>query len=150
MHDCEGIVKTFKVEYRRRLVQRLLINLRLGIELKVDLLGAIQMLAGAWNDVKKSTIVNYFRKAGFVVAADNRCLDSEDDDAGCLESEFRELSALPGTIPGGVTACDFVNADDSVQAVADRTDAEIVADIMGDEDAGSSSSKGSNEEDQPP
>ncbi|XP_037520679.1 tigger transposable element-derived protein 6-like [Rhipicephalus sanguineus] len=51
----EGIIKAFKVGYRRRLVQRLLINLRLGIEPKIDLLGAIQMITGAWNDVKKKT-----------------------------------------------------------------------------------------------
>nr|XP_050031725.1 tigger transposable element-derived protein 6-like [Dermacentor andersoni] len=124
----QGIVKAFKVGYRRRLVQRLLINLRLGIELKVDLLGAIQMLAGAWNDVKKSTIVNCFRKTDFVVAADDGCLDSEDDDSGCLDSEFRELSEFPGAIPGSVTARNFVSTDDGVQAVADRADAEIVAD----------------------
>ncbi|XP_065293236.1 tigger transposable element-derived protein 6-like [Dermacentor albipictus] len=145
----QGIVKAFKVGYRRRLVQRLLINLQLGIELKVDLHGAIQMLAGAWNDVKKSTIVNCIRKAGFVVAADDGCLDNEDD-AGCLDSKFRELSAFPGPIPGGVTARDFVSADDGVQAVADRADVELVADIMGDEDADSSSGEGSNKEDQPP
>ncbi|KAG0410741.1 hypothetical protein HPB47_012162 [Ixodes persulcatus] len=35
-------------------------------ELKVDLLGAIQMLTGAWRDVKTDTVANCFRKAGFV------------------------------------------------------------------------------------
>lgn len=146
----QGIIKAFKVGYRRRLVQRLLINLRLGVELKVDLLGAIQMLTGAWNDVKQSTVVNCFRKAGFVVAPDEGCSDTEDDDVDCLDSDFRELAAFPGAIPDGTTAHDFVSADDHVPAVADRTDAEIVADVASADDADLSSDESSDEHSEPP
>lgn len=125
----QGIIKAFKVGYRRRLVQRLLTNLRLGIELKVDLLGATQMLTGAWNDVKQTTVVNCFRKAGCVVTPDEACSDTEDDGVECFDCEFQALAAFPGAIQDGATARDFLSADDDAQAVADLTDAEIVADI---------------------
>ncbi|KAH9368148.1 hypothetical protein HPB48_018819 [Haemaphysalis longicornis] len=58
---------SFKVGYRRRLLDRLFMNLRVGTELKVDQLGAIHMITGAWNSVKQS-VANCFRKAGFVTA----------------------------------------------------------------------------------
>lgn len=108
------------------------------------------MLAGALNDVKKSTIANYFRKAGFGVAKDDRCLGNQGNDAGCLDSECCELLVFPAAIPDSIMAWDFVSADDSVQAVVDRTDAEIVADIIRAEDANSSSGEKCDEESQSP
>ncbi|KAH9367743.1 hypothetical protein HPB48_009833 [Haemaphysalis longicornis] len=58
----QDIIKSFKVGYRRRHLDSLLVNLRMGTELKVDLLGAIQMLTGAWRDVKTDTVANCFRR----------------------------------------------------------------------------------------
>ncbi|KAH9369973.1 hypothetical protein HPB48_001850 [Haemaphysalis longicornis] len=59
--------KSFKVGYRRRLLDRLLMNLRVGTELKVDHRGAIHMMTGAWNSVKQS-VADCFQKAGVVTA----------------------------------------------------------------------------------
>lgn len=84
----QGIIKAFKVGYWRGLVQRPLTNFRLGIELKVDLLGATQILTGAWNDVKQTTVINCFRKAGCVATPDEACLDTEDDGVECFDGEF--------------------------------------------------------------
>lgn len=84
------------------------------------------------------------------MALDDKCLDNEGDDAGCLDNEFRELSALPRAIPGGITARDFVSADDDMQTVADHVDADIVPDIIGADDTNSSSGKDCDEVNQPP
>lgn len=73
------------------------------------------MVAGAWNDIKESTIVNCFCKSGFVVATGNECLDNEDN-TGYLDSKFCELSTFPGGIPGSITARDSTSTDDDVQA----------------------------------
>ncbi|XP_049268354.1 uncharacterized protein LOC125757154 [Rhipicephalus sanguineus] len=98
------------------------------------------MMTGAWNDVKKTTVVNCFRKAGFLASPDDFESDiTADDDMGCLENDFRQLSAFPGAIADGATASDFVGADDDVQAVSDLTDAEIVADVAGADEADLSS-----------
>lgn len=83
------------------------------------------------------------RKAGFVVAPDERCLNTEDDGGGCLDSEFHELAAFPGAIPHDVTAHVSISADDNVQAVVDRAHAEIVAEIAGAEEADPSSDEDS-------
>lgn len=142
----QGIIKSFKVGYRRRLLDRLLVNLRMGTELKVDLLGAIQMLTGAWRDVKTDTVANCFRKAGFVTA--ELAETGEDGDEERIDDAFRELSTLfPAAVPPEVSADDFVEVDCNVQAVASLADEDIVAAVAGTQDAQADSSSG--DEDRP-
>lgn len=76
----------------------------------VDILGAIQMLANAWNGMKTNTIVNCLRKAGFVVAPDGGCLDN---DGGWLDSESRKLLVFPG----GSTVCNFYSTVDGCASI---------------------------------
>ncbi|KAH9374653.1 hypothetical protein HPB48_017225 [Haemaphysalis longicornis] len=107
-------------------------NLRVGTELKVDLLGAIHMMTSAWNGVKKETVANCFRKAGFVTAELSEACKGGDDDVECMGDTFRELSFLfPAAVPAGVSADDFVNADTNVQAVSSLGDEDIVAAVAG-------------------
>ncbi|KAH9359532.1 hypothetical protein HPB48_022340 [Haemaphysalis longicornis] len=73
LQPLDHSTKSFKVGYRRRLLDRLLMNLRVGTELKVDQLGAIHMMTSAWNRVKQS-VANCFRKAGFVTGPNIRKL----------------------------------------------------------------------------
>nr|XP_037273159.1 tigger transposable element-derived protein 6-like [Rhipicephalus microplus] len=64
------IIRTFKAIYKRRLIEWLLIRLRMNEDLKIDLLGAIQMLKAAWESVNKEMIAKCFRHAGFTVGVD--------------------------------------------------------------------------------
>ncbi|KAH9359568.1 hypothetical protein HPB48_013402 [Haemaphysalis longicornis] len=79
LQPLDHSTKSFKVGYRRRLLDRLLMNHRVGTELKVDQLGAIQMMTGAWNSVKQS-VANRFRKAGFETAEHSEACEDGDDD----------------------------------------------------------------------
>ncbi|KAK8767648.1 hypothetical protein V5799_005571 [Amblyomma americanum] len=118
----QGIIKAFKAGYRRRLVQRLLINLCMGTDYKTDLLGAIQIIAG-------------LEEAG------DECLKDMDDAEECVEVAFRDLSHFPGVVPSELTVEDFINAESEVQAVADLTDDDIVAGIAGAQEGDSSDDK---------
>ncbi|KAH9369862.1 hypothetical protein HPB48_013867 [Haemaphysalis longicornis] len=83
---------------------------------KVDQLGAIHMMTGAWNSVKQS-VANCFRKAGFVTAEHSEAC--EVDDEWGMDDTFRELSSLfPAAVLAGLSAGDFVNADSNVDVVA--------------------------------
>ncbi|KAH9360190.1 hypothetical protein HPB48_001658 [Haemaphysalis longicornis] len=131
----QDIIKSFKVGYRRRLLDRLLVNLRMGTELKVDLL-----------DVKTDTVANCFRKAGFWTA--ELAETGEDGDEERIDDAFRELSTLfPAAVPPEVSADDFVEVDCNVQAVASLADEDIVAAVAGTQDAQAASSSG--DEDRP-
>ncbi|KAH7955841.1 hypothetical protein HPB52_004158 [Rhipicephalus sanguineus] len=114
--------------------------------LKVDLLGAIQMVTGTWRDVKTDTVANFFWKAGFVTA--ELAKTGEDGDDEHIDDAFRELSSLfPAAIPPEVSADYFVEADCNVQAVASLADEDIVAAVAGTQDAQADSSSG--DEDRP-
>lgn len=60
----QGIIRCVKAEFRKRLVQRLLINIRLKLPTEVNICQAAEMLTGSWWSVKASTISNCWRRAG--------------------------------------------------------------------------------------
>ncbi|KAG0433718.1 hypothetical protein HPB47_019664 [Ixodes persulcatus] len=92
--------------------------LKQGRDLKIDLLGAIQMLKAAWENVKQEMIANCFRHAGFVVGAEE---PSEEDGAF---DDFEE-PALNKTM----TINDFVGDDEEAGTTAKLTDVEIAAEV---------------------
>ncbi|XP_077502177.1 uncharacterized protein LOC144113137 [Amblyomma americanum] len=106
-------------------------------DLKIDLLGTIQMITSTCNDVKQATVANCFGKAGLEVAG-HECPEALDDNDECLEDAFCDLSHFPGVIPSELTAKDFINIDSEVQAVADLADEDIVAGIAGAQEGDSS------------
>ncbi|KAH9369944.1 hypothetical protein HPB48_001821 [Haemaphysalis longicornis] len=67
-----GVIALFKVLYRRRVLDRLLLNVDNAArgsqepDLKITLLMATQFIFGAWCGVRASTVRNCFRQAGFV------------------------------------------------------------------------------------
>ncbi|KAH9381024.1 hypothetical protein HPB48_008238 [Haemaphysalis longicornis] len=56
LQPLDRSTKSFKVGRRRRLFDRPLMNLRVGTKLKVDQLGAIQMMTDALDSVKQSVV----------------------------------------------------------------------------------------------
>nr|XP_050029250.1 tigger transposable element-derived protein 6-like [Dermacentor andersoni] len=64
----QGVIANFKVHYRRRVIERLLIDVHAADNvagMKVPLVKAIFFASGAWRDVKHLTIAHCFEKAGF-------------------------------------------------------------------------------------
>lgn len=126
----QGVIRSLKAGYRKRLVERLLLNLRVGRELKIDLLGALSMLSGSWADVTNETIRNCFRRAGFHVPGD----DSENSDE-CNEAiadiaeVWSELSKFPEAVDGS-TVDEFVSADDDVATTGELENEDYIADIV--------------------
>ncbi|XP_037503607.1 tigger transposable element-derived protein 6-like [Rhipicephalus sanguineus] len=64
----QGVIASFKVHCRRRVIERRLIDIRTAdnaVDLKVPLVKAVFFASGAWRDVKSETILHCFEKAGF-------------------------------------------------------------------------------------
>ncbi|KAH8036754.1 hypothetical protein HPB51_004268 [Rhipicephalus microplus] len=119
-----------KAGYRKRLVERLLQNLRVGRELKIDLLEAISMLSISWAEVNKETIQNCFRHAGFRMPGDDTPnSDSTEDTAGVSAKVWNELAGFPGAIDGS-TFDEFVSADDDVPIMGQLQDEDYIADVV--------------------
>lgn len=112
----QGIIRAFKAIYKRRLIERLLIRLRMNEDLKIDLLGAIQMLKAAWESVKKETITNCFRHAGLTVGTEAVEEPTEDvegsEEVVELDEMWSDFSPLVCNMSDTLTLNDFVGDDD--------------------------------------
>jgi hypothetical protein len=66
----QGIIRNLKTLYRTRVVKKIIrdidnVTSATAIARKLTLLDAVHLLSRAWKDVKISTIINCYRKAGF-------------------------------------------------------------------------------------
>lgn len=61
----QGIISSVKCVHRRRLIDKLLLDLRLKRPTKVDIFQALEMFSASWKATSKEVIRNCFRKAGF-------------------------------------------------------------------------------------
>ncbi|KAH6946715.1 hypothetical protein HPB50_014755 [Hyalomma asiaticum] len=129
----QGIIKSVKAEFRKRLVQSLIINLRLKQPTSINVRQTAEMLTGAWWNVKTSTIRNCRRKAGLIKAPaqleDN--LEEDHRNPGDLWTEVEEL------LPDVSSFDDYVESDSTALTSADMTTEEIVntvRDVSSDDD----------------
>ncbi|KAH7933276.1 hypothetical protein HPB49_011066 [Dermacentor silvarum] len=104
----------------------------MGQEPKVDLLGAIKMPKASWDNVKQSTIVNFFRHAGFVgcteKATEEAGLDDMEEECQ-LEETWSTLERFVGAEPQSMCIEDFVGGDDGTETTVELTDVEITAEV---------------------
>ncbi|KAH7964803.1 hypothetical protein HPB49_001460 [Dermacentor silvarum] len=115
-------------------------QLRMGQDLKIDLLGAIQMLKASWDNVKQSTIANCFQHAGFAGCTDEASVEeSEEAGLACADEEselaetWSKLESFVGAEPQSMCIDDFVGGDDSTGTTAELTDVEIVAKVTAEQ-----------------
>ena len=107
----QGVIRSFKSFYRRRLVQHLIQEMEASStaaeKVPIDLLKVMTWCNAAWNDVTQKTIANCFRKALFSESNGNDELiqdtDAEDD------SLFRQL-----VLDNAVSFAEFVSVDDDL------------------------------------
>ena len=116
-----GIIKNFKVFYRKQLLQHVLARIKPGSEASVvissvDLLKSFGWVMDAWRKVKKETIVNCFSKCGFNEATLELLID---DDA---DAEFAELQNYISEISPDSTVHSYLNQDEDAVTSVDTVD----------------------------
>ncbi len=80
----QGIIQSFKMKYRRAVVEKKLQAIKYGYEMPViDVLSAIKKVNAAWKSVTSTTVRNCFRKADFKKIEDDEepeeVMDKEND-----------------------------------------------------------------------
>ena len=116
-----GIIKNFKVMYRRLLLQHVLAVIdqttlsASEIAKSVDLLTAIRFVKRAWNDVQRSTIRNCFRSSGAIPKQEEDVdpFEGLEDDAENDESELQGL--IDKISPEIVSGAEYAAFDDDVE-----------------------------------
>ena len=128
-----GIIKNFKVHYRKQLLKHVLAKVNeegsnenaSTICKSVNVLLAIRWIKQAWEDVTVSTIKNCFRRCGAIprdvdeetATSDPFAdLDSEEED-----STLSSLDGLVSQIASDITAVQYVNEDDRVSPLMEKT-----------------------------
>ncbi|XP_054710974.1 tigger transposable element-derived protein 4-like [Uloborus diversus] len=129
----QGIIKNLKVRYRKRVVLTILQCLEENSVPCITLLDSLRELRKAWSDVTQQTLVNCFKKAGFVKDAsclelDNEYQEDENMDDVNFQSEWGILQNKMN-IPTDRDFMDFVSVDDGFLVTEYSTDEEILSKI---------------------
>lgn len=127
----KGIIRSFKHYYRQTLVKRRLEEIEKKLPAsKIDVLEAIHLMTSAWHKVKKETLQNCFRNAGFKMAEEDEmslaqlAQKIENEQRLELEAAVQRFEALAAGDEGFETYSDFIGFDDDV----------ITCDLMQDQD----------------
>ncbi|KAL4082575.1 hypothetical protein QTP88_027605 [Uroleucon formosanum] len=118
----QGIIKNFKVLYRKEIVSEFLACLDNNDFLKVTILTATTTSHKAWNNVTGQTIRNCIRTCGFVKA-----IDREEDKALAtleVDSQWHRLSTVP--VEQLSTFAEFVAIDDDLAICGVLNDEDIL------------------------
>ncbi|XP_014220278.2 tigger transposable element-derived protein 6-like [Trichogramma pretiosum] len=128
----QGIIKNFKVNYRRRVLKHLLKSIDDNIQdskpSKITVLDAIQWIISSVKEIKKETVQNCFIKCGFSTEV---MLNT------AVEAEFAEREDLERLLqPYGVNVESYVSVDHSVPT-EDRTIdiPDLIQDALDEDDA---------------
>ncbi|KAL3203612.1 hypothetical protein MRX96_041805 [Rhipicephalus microplus] len=147
----QGVIAKFKVHYRRRVIERLLMDIRTAdnaAELKVPLVKAIFFASGAWRDLKSETNLHCFEKADFSrgsSAAEEMTAEADIDaasveadiDAASVDSaaavtslgQLYEAAGNASLVPSGLDYVDFAMADQDLVARKRLTTDELTASV---------------------
>ncbi|XP_033221100.1 tigger transposable element-derived protein 4-like [Belonocnema kinseyi] len=130
----QGIIENLRVNYRRRIIKRLLkaSDEKMGLT-DLNLLDAIFDLNKAWADVTSDTIANCFRKAGFVITGVENLATQEQNETlsdGTCE-EWDDLQRMLGFTE--VTFEEIIDVDTNVIIASEPTDSEILDGIKAQE-----------------
>ncbi|XP_054283402.1 tigger transposable element-derived protein 6-like [Macrosteles quadrilineatus] len=143
----QGIIKNFKVNYRREVVKRFLRDMDNESMTQINLLDALWMVSKAWNCVTSVTIKNCFNACGFEVPqhTTGNELDEVQDEpsiADINETPAEWTVAAQALNVEELAFVDFVDFDDDVAVCGELTDADIITSVAG----GSSSNAVSSDE----
>ncbi|KAH7977748.1 hypothetical protein HPB49_003370 [Dermacentor silvarum] len=122
------------VEFRKRLVQCLLINIRLKLDTQVNIRQAAEMLTWSWRNVKASTISNCWRRAG-ILKASPTSQDCEDTQ----ELHPKVWADLTEKLPvdTAVTFDDYIDSESAAATSAELTNEDVVNKVLEQEDCSS-------------
>lgn len=127
-----GIIQNLKVEYRRRLVQRILINIRIGKNDPINVRQAAEMLTGSWWSVTQATIRNCWHKSGLSPLCSESVQDEQYEEA--VESGMWTEFCHQLDVDSSTSFEDYVLCDSELVTCAELSDLEIVSSIRPEEE----------------
>lgn len=125
----KGVINSFKCCYRRRLIRKILLDIRFERQTKVDIYQAIEMLAASWQEVGAQAIANCFVKAQIHEVVEAGVREEEPSSLPDVTEAWDELRANGG-VPDNVELGDFLYADQDAIATEEMSDAVLVESVQ--------------------
>lgn len=120
-----GIIKNFKVKYRKEVVQHLLRDLAENRGLvPINVLEAVRYVKKAWDEVTSQTIRNCFAACGFDTETNEA---SNEDSDGVSDTDWELISA---SLVADIHFMEFVEVDCELPVCETPTDEHIVAEVQ--------------------
>ena len=112
----QGVIRSLKAHYCRRVVRRLCRTLDKKKTLpKLSILQGMKILVFSWGAVSAQTIVNCFRKAGITPEAQNPAIRDAGDPFADLKEHLQQRRGIdPDIVPEGVTPESLIDVDKEV------------------------------------
>ena len=149
----QGVIRPLKAKYRKKVVRKVIGSLEKNKTLpKISILQGMQMLVSAWDALTPETIVNCLRKAGISSESQEAAIAEDDDPFKELQDEIDDLLSIePDHFAENIDAASLTDVDAGVAAIQrSPTDAEIVAELLvNEEEDGSDDESVVEEEDEP-
>lgn len=121
----QGIIQSFKVKYRHQVVKKILSEMEDGVSPSgVNILQAMRMADKAWNNVSSTTIMNSFKKAGFIKDLESSEVIIDNFAENCTENDWNRLTGFIKL--DDVKFNEFVFVDDSVTVCGQWDDYDII------------------------
>lgn len=125
----QGIIHAVKKYYRQSLLLKVVQDMDAGINSKITLLDAINLIHRSWQKVSVQTIKNCYRHAGFYPETSREEFDSEDE---LLLSDWliKQKTSNEEQVPPNITITeDYVTVDDNLLTSDILNDSEIISTI---------------------
>ncbi|KAH6938410.1 hypothetical protein HPB50_009140 [Hyalomma asiaticum] len=126
----QGVITSLKRQYRRSLLQKMLLCLESNKQYVVNLLAVVHLLSNAWSQVTEATIVNSFRHAGSVAPDDDNAPDSPTQDCGSDNKEEAALLSSLGSKGAVVDMSTYVSIDNDVETCRADTIDSIIEEVL--------------------
>lgn len=126
-----GIIKNFKVFYRKEIIRKITSSIELQQTFSIDLLQSVRIIDKAWRQVTAKMILNCFKKAGFSTSSTlTQMTTNEESQYENNIPEWSYISDLFRLKPED-TFNNYVKIDENLPICGNLTDSEIVSEVTG-------------------
>jgi hypothetical protein len=122
----QGIIHTFKMKYRKLIIENKLKALEYGYETEdITILDSINFVNNAWKGVTSKTISNCFRHAGFKAISDNPSIVELTDESE-KDQDHQNFMITWNNFSFDVDSNEYLNIDNDIASNAEMSDNEII------------------------
>ena len=128
----KGVIRSLKAHYKKCLVRVILTHLNQDKPIpEISLLKAMWLLVSAWNDIKRQTAINFFRKAKTFEKYQMNAVNDINNLFKELNESLKELETKDSSlVPENVTVQDVAEADDQVTASTSFLTDELILEAL--------------------